>query len=1081
MRYFKNLVIVIFILASYGDVKAGAIVPRATSITVLKENYKYYAGSQKPDSVEAYFLKDQYPDTVYTKALKIGQLNKKYIDAQVNNNNIIFFVCFYKSPLGSVYKYIAISVKGNILLEASLLDAANKIIEMQRFYQSGAVLSRTQYVQIYKDSKGEKLGDSLWYNPNSKLIKQGKDIVYYGNGSLRIERQYQKGIIKDTTYAEFYPDGKIYKTFTIQGGQLTGIYKAINEKGIVTESELYEHGKIVKTILTNKQINDNKKAFLFGSGKFSPYSDWPAISASNDISLLQSTLEGKGFESQNIYVESDSHIAKTGIIKSFQHFVNSINKGDIAFIHFSGNGAVYRSDTSSSLFIPLYNSRKPEYHGKMTKTVSDSLLQEAIRTYLTQQDLQTFLNELKSKVGPAGQLYLSLDVSHAGYLLSGPDSTKESLNKTTFRGEKNDILFNLAKQTGAPTFIYTASKKDEDDQETFDVTTGQSYGSLTYSLCQNISNPLVENTTELYEAVRDSIAKNLTPQTPGYLSAETQFLFENNEDAVLDKTGVLPAIKLSGNAFVLSVGVSQYYYSGNSQLSFKNSANDAASYTAYFNSQFKDLTTDSGQNKLTSVLLQNQTATKANIEDAINKAIANTKADDYFIFNFSGYCKPLPDSTGKMTTWFVPYGLTDINDDKEIRQKGISLDTLKGLLQFIPANNQLFITEAGATKDFQREFIRALIETSPTIATLSPKNRIFIVPTSSGFDNCNCNNLTIEQGPINYYLTNLNGSLNVFGLFDGGVYADAIKFDLFKTEAGCNDFKTGYFDVFFEKDFINDLKYFLPEDLMKSRGATIMEDDRKTVASSLSNKYALVVGTDNYEGKPDWQNLDNPVYDASEIAASLKNNFGFNVTLLKDAVADSIYEHILEFSKQLKPSDQVIIYIGGHGDYDEKLFDDGFIVCRNSKPVKQDPYRNTYIQYSKLSRMVNRLPAQQVIIVLDVCFGGVFDERVARNKSRDKNETYEDLGTADYFAAKMKLKTRVLLTSGGKNSVPDGLRQHHSPFALRLLAVLATKGGTGKILTSSDLYEYVKKLPSGPLIGSFGDDQSGSEFVLLAK
>jgi hypothetical protein len=176
-----------------------------------------------------------------------------------------------------------------------------------------------------------------------------------------------------------------------------------------------------------------------------------------------------------------------------------------------------------------------------------------------------------------------------------------------------------------------------------------------------------------------------------------------------------------------------------------------------------------------------------------------------------------------------------------------------------------------------------------------------------------------------------------------------------------------------------------------------------------------------------------------------------------------------------------MIYIAGHGAYDERLFDDGFIVCANSKPEKDDPYRNSYIQYSKLSRMINKLPSRQILMVLDVCFGATFDERVARNKSRSKSNEYTDLSAENYLAEKLKVKTRLYLTSGGVKEVPNGYKGNHSPFAQRFLQCLQTKGGSAKILTATDFFQFVKMLPSGPRIGSFGDDELGSEFIMLAK
>jgi hypothetical protein len=248
---------------------------------------------------------------------------------------------------------------------------------------------------------------------------------------------------------------------------------------------------------------------------------------------------------------------------------------------------------------------------------------------------------------------------------------------------------------------------------------------------------------------------------------------------------------------------------------------------------------------------------------------------------------------------------------------------------------------------------------------------------------------------------------------------------------------------------------------MQSRGVKLIEQDRKVISESISNRYALVIGTDIYNGKPDWGNLNNPCYDAKSIAASLEKNFNFNVSLLLDMPADSIYKQILKLSTSLSPTDQLFVFVAGHGDFDEKLFDDGFIVCSNSKPLKEDPYRNTYIQYSKLSRMINKLPAQQILLMLDVCFGGTFDERVARSKNRSKT-TPADMDSESFFREKMKKKTRLYLTSGGKIEVPDGYSGQHSPFAVKLLQAMDAKGGSSGILTASDLFKFVEKLPSEP-------------------
>lgn len=664
------------------------------------------------------------------------------------------------------------------------------------------------------------------------------------------------------------------------------------------------------------------------------------------------------------------------------------------------------------------------------------------------------------------------------------DSFSENAKKDTaakkeqaFRGETNNLLFNFIKKDDASVAVLTGTTGKELGYEIQD-DNGKTYGMFSYHLGLGLLSPGITNTKELYDEITGLCEERNSSQHPGYFANFDMPLFDPEIIPLDSGQAVLPALTQSGNAFVLSAGISTYFSSTVNKLKFSNCVNDARSYASFFQSQFSEI---EGARTMQTFLLLDSSATRDNILKAINETISNSKPEDYFIFNFSGYCKPLSDSTGKRVTYFVPYGLKNIGDTNEIKKKGIPLSQLKDLLQLIPANNQLFITEAGSTDAFQKEFIQALIETSPTIAALSNKNRVFIVPKSSGLDKFYCNNISVEHGPINYYITNLSSDLNLFGLFKNGVYAEAVKYAIAKTEISCDYFKSGYFDIFFEKDYIKDLQYFLPSEVMQTRGAIGTGQAREALSAGNSKRYALVMGTNKYDGKPDWKDLNNAVPDAEDIAAELANGFGYNVKLLIDKPIDSFYAHIAYLSNILKKNDQLIIYVGGHGDFDSVLLDDGFIVCKNSKPVSEDPYRNSYIQYSKLEKMVNRLAANQILMMLDVCFSGTFDARVAKNQGRDRTTDYTDISDKTFFSRMLAKKTRLYLSSGGKDVVPDGYKGKHSPFALRILQALQARGGSSRILTASDLKKFVERLPSGPLIGSFGDDGTNTEFILLGN
>jgi len=873
--------------------------------------------------------------------------------------------------------------------------------------------------------------DSIMYSLTPYLKKTGNQTVYYPDGTLKSVRYFEDGkmvsVVKDTVIK------KDLFGNTLNYGQ---------RKALLIGIDSYVPPPVSEPV-------KNPSGFNFGDQG----------GCVNDAEGIASVLISKrDFKKENILLVTNEDATKPGILRAFSQFTRSLKKGDFVFVHFSGYST---SDSAGDALVcrDWYKSR-------------GNALTEG---FLLQKEMDQFFDQIRAVVGREGQVIFSLDASTGG---TGVKKEEPDNSGTAFfRGETNTLLFNNTQKNEAPFTLLVNTLPGELSLEGRDEN-GKIFGAYTLALIRTLQKNEAGTIIDLYAGIKDEIKIIYPKQNPQYYSNYNQLLFESTLFSAPPFETKLPELKQSGNGFVLSAGISQYPGSATGKLKFLNCVNDAETYAAFFQSQFSNIP---GGKQLRSYLLTDTAATKEGILHAINEIISNSKPEDYFIFNFSGYCKPLNDSTGKQVTYFVPYGLKNIADSGEIKKNGIPLSQLKDLLQLVPANNQLFITEAGSTADFQKEFIQALIETSPTIAALSNKNRIFIVPRSSGLDKFFCNNVPVEHGPLNYYITSLSNELNLFGLFENGIYANAVKYAISKKEIGCDYFKSGYFDIFFEKDYIKDLQYFLPEEVMQSRGAIGTSQARDELAAGNSKRYALVMGTDKYDGKPDWNDLYNSAFDAVDIAKELKDGFGYDVKLLIDKPIDSFYAHISWLSRILKKNDQLIIYVAGHGDFDSVLLDDGFIVCKNSKPVKEDPYRYTYIQHSKLEKMVNRLPASQVILMLDVCFGGTFDERVAKSELRNKATDYDNISEKSLFAKALQKKTRLLLTSGGKNVVPDGYKGKHSPFAVRMLQALQGRGGAAKYLTSKDLFKFVERLPSGPLLGSFGDDAGSTEFILLGN
>ena len=237
--------------------------------------------------------------------------------------------------------------------------------------------------------------------------------------------------------------------------------------------------------------------------------------------------------------------------------------------------------------------------------------------------------------------------------------------------------------------------------------------------------------------------------------------------------------------------------------------------------------------------------------------------------------------------------------------------------------------------------------------------------------------------------------------------------------------------------------------------------------------YAVLFITDKYDN---WNPLVNPVFDGHAIATQLEKYYGYKVEIVENPSQDQIFRKLREYSeKKYQPLDQLMIFFAGHGYFDES-FKEGFVVVKES--LKDDPGKTSYVSYNRLRNVINVMPCEHVMLMMDVCFGGTFDDAIASARDVDM---YKEVSQSEFIIRKLAVKTRKYLTSGGKTYVSDGIPGKHSPFAKRVLDALNTFGGTDGILTLTEMFPYVEKLNPEPRLGKFGDDAPGGEFVFVVK
>jgi hypothetical protein len=538
--------------------------------------------------------------------------------------------------------------------------------------------------------------------------------------------------------------------------------------------------------------------------------------------------------------------------------------------------------------------------------------------------------------------------------------------------------------------------------------------------------------------------------------------------------------------WILSIGINNY-----DSVNFRNCETDALSFADFFYNSALKFAKDSSVRK---IVLLGRSATRDSIMYYLKYIISNSSIKDCFIFNFSGFSSTYELDERNDQIYFAPYGVRlthsykyNVNNKSidSLKKQMISLTTLQDQIQLIAADNQLFVTEAGPTQNFRKEFVKALLQNSPSIATILNRNRIIIVPNGFGLDDIYGKN----KGPLNYFITSLDSSYNIYNLFsDETNEKNAVKAQLYKQEYSDNHFYN-YFDIFFQRDYLNELREF-SNNGGKTRGTGIEAIETSVVKKYANNKYALIVGADNYKGR-DWEKLTNPVFDAKSIAAELDSVYGFKVKLLIDPPMDSIYGSLRDYYNRMDSTDQFLVYFAGHGDYEGVFFNEGFLVCHDSKPLSEDPFRNTYIPFSKLRSMINNMPAKQVMVVLDVCHGGVFDSKLVEKQRGGSDDNALKLSAVNRLNLWSQHRTRIMLSSMGNKAAYDGTAGNHSPFANLFLQILNTKGAnTDGIVTNTSIMALLESYSTHsegttikiePYMDNFGNSDQEGRFVFIPK
>jgi TPR repeat protein len=214
----------------------------------------------------------------------------------------------------------------------------------------------------------------------------------------------------------------------------------------------------------------------------------------------------------------------------------------------------------------------------------------------------------------------------------------------------------------------------------------------------------------------------------------------------------------------------------------------------------------------------------------------------------------------------------------------------------------------------------------------------------------------------------------------------------------------------------------------------------------LGDYFALVIGNSKYDNLVDLATAEN---DATEVAHVLANEYGFSVTLLLDANRQEMIKALNRYQRELKKSDNFLLYYAGHGRLDKTK--EGYW-----QPVDADEIDNAqWIPNTRISRTLKMFNANNILIIADSCYAGsqlrgleILPETVedTRSSKNDGNTLIQRLNRS---------KSRVAMTSGGMEPVAD--RHGFSKNSIFAESFIQTLKLNSQTILAEDVFKKVRQ------------------------
>lgn len=235
----------------------------------------------------------------------------------------------------------------------------------------------------------------------------------------------------------------------------------------------------------------------------------------------------------------------------------------------------------------------------------------------------------------------------------------------------------------------------------------------------------------------------------------------------------------------------------------------------------------------------------------------------------------------------------------------------------------------------------------------------------------------------------------------------------------------------------------LPSDSRAStRASPALRAGQLPADIKLGRFHALVIGNNSYSDTG-FPALSSAVNDATAVAQLLGERYGYETRLLLNGSRLDILSALAELRERLKPEDNLLVYYAGHGE----LSGDG----REGYWIPVDGQTRTptsWISNRAISDLLESMPSKHVLVVADSCYAGALAD--ASLPAYGATEPGADWPA--WVRSLADSRSRLALTSGGLQPVPDAGSGRHSYFARAFLNVLQDNN---RVIEGARLYREI--------------------------